>query len=97
MLLNYLKLTLRLLARNPFFTFINVLGLSVGFSVFLILWQYSQNELQSDRMWKDWERIARVGFHYTWTDDGKVWDELVAGANPARDCDHDQHLLVAAA
>ena len=35
MLLNYLKLSLRLLARNPFFTFINVIGLSVGFAVFL--------------------------------------------------------------
>lgn len=30
MLVNYLKLAFRLLIQNPFFTFINVLGLSVG-------------------------------------------------------------------
>jgi len=77
MLLNYLKLSLRLLARNPFFTFINVAGLAVGFSVFIFLWQYSQNEMQSDRMWKDWRRIARVGFH-TSSSEG----EIVFGGNP---------------
>jgi len=32
MLLNYLKLSLRVLARNPFFTFINVTGLAIGFT-----------------------------------------------------------------
>ena len=30
MLLNYLKLSIRLMARNPLFTFINVAGLAVG-------------------------------------------------------------------
>ena len=64
MLLNYLKLSLRLMARNPFFTFINIAGLSVGFSVFFVLWQYSQSELKSDRMWKDWDRIKRLAIHY---------------------------------
>lgn len=83
MLLNYLKLSLRLLARNPFFTFINVLGLAVGFSVFIFLWQYSQNELQSDRMWKDWRRIARVGWIVNSSDDGKVYGEATFGMIPA--------------
>jgi len=85
MLLNYLKLSLRLLARNPFFTFINVLGLAVGFSVFIFLWQYSQNELNSDRMWKDWQRIARMGFVWTYNDnDGKGWRDVLCGAQPGR-------------
>jgi putative ABC transport system permease protein len=60
MLLNYLKLSLRLLVRNPFFTFINVLGLSVGFTAFIILWNYSQHELKSDQFHKDYERIYRL-------------------------------------
>jgi putative ABC transport system permease protein len=64
-LLSYLKLSLRLLVRNPFFTTINVLGLSVGFAVFLVLWQYSQEQLNTDRQWKDWDRIARITFRYT--------------------------------
>lgn len=74
MLLSYLKLSLRLLLRNPFFTFINIAGLSVGFAVFLILWQYTKADLNSDKQWKDWERIARIGIFLEWTDDGKTWD-----------------------
>jgi len=60
MLVNYLKLSLRLLIRNPFFTFINVVGLSIGFAVFFILWQYSQSELRTDQFHKDSERMARL-------------------------------------
>jgi len=60
MLLSYLKLSLRLLIRNPFFTFINVLGLAVGFASFMVLWNYSQHELKSDQFHKDYERIYRL-------------------------------------
>ena len=44
MLLNYLKLAVRLLLRNPFFTFINIAGLSVGFAVFFILWPFTPRQ-----------------------------------------------------
>ena len=74
MILNYLKLTFRLMVRNPLFTLINVTGLSVGFAVFFVLWQYSANELNSDRQWNDWEQIASLGFFWEYTDDGKVGD-----------------------
>ncbi len=60
MLLNYIKLSIRLLIRRPFFTFINISGLSVGFAVFFILWQHATYELQSDRFHKDNERIYRL-------------------------------------
>ena len=79
MLLNYLKLSLRRMARNPFFTFINVVGLSVGFSVFFILWQYSQSELKSDQQWKDWKRIVRIGYTWSWTDNGADYDQSTFG------------------
>src|SRR5688572_4741207 len=74
MIFNYLKLAFRLLIRNPFFTVINVLGLSVGFAVFIILWQYSQNELRSDRFHKDYERIARLvtRIEFMWEDQLRV-------------------------
>jgi putative ABC transport system permease protein len=70
MLLSYLKLSLRLLARNPFLTAINVAGLSVGFAVFFVLWQYAQSELNSDRQWKDWENIFRLKTYYRTPTDG---------------------------
>jgi putative ABC transport system permease protein len=81
MLLSYLKLSLRLLARNPFFTFINVVGLSVGFAVFFVLWQYSQSELRSDQFHKDHNRIYRlyVDFHHY---NGVDWTRYLAGTFP---------------
>ena len=69
MFINNLKLSFRLLLRNPFFSIINILGLAVGFAVFFLLWQYGQRELKSDRQWRDWERIARVGLLWEWSDD----------------------------
>jgi putative ABC transport system permease protein len=83
MLTSYLKLSLRLLARNPFFTFINVAGLSVGFAVFFILWQYSQSELRSDQFHHEWERIYRFGTVARWTDDKVNWEESWFGTNDA--------------
>src|SRR5689334_9712520 len=81
MILNYIKLALRILVRKPFFTLLNVVGLSVGFAVFLVLWQYSENELSTDAQWPDADRIARLGFHWAWTDDGKNWEENTYGIN----------------
>ena len=74
MLLNYVKLAFRLLLRNPFFTMINIGGLSVGFTVFIILWQYSRNELKSDLFLKDHERIYRLVTELDFTWEGKVWE-----------------------
>jgi len=55
--------------RNPFFTFINVTGLSLGFAAFFILWQHSQNELRSDQFHKDYNQIYRLTTFAEWTDD----------------------------
>jgi len=74
MFFNNLKLSFRLLLRNPFFSIINILGLAVGFAVFFLLWQYGKRELKSDRHWRDWERIARVGILWEWSDDDKNWE-----------------------
>ena len=81
MLLNYLKLSLRLMMRNPFFTFINVVGLSIGFTTFYILWPYAQLELKSDQFHHDHERIARLSWHHRWTDNGQDWNEFYGAGN----------------
>ena len=81
MILNYVKLAFRLLLRNPFFTFINVLGLSVGFAAFYILWPYTQSELKSDQFHKDYENIARLTWHHRWTDNNQDWDEFYNAIN----------------
>ncbi len=79
MLLNYLKLSLRLMARSPIFTLINIFGLAIGFASFFALWDYSTNELRSDQYHKDFERIARIRYDWSWTDDGKNWEHSNTG------------------
>lgn len=72
MLFNNLKLTIRLLLRDPFITFINVGGLSIGFAAFFVLWQYSTSELKTDQHHRDFERIVRISFHQRWNEPGNV-------------------------
>ena len=80
MLLNYFKLAVRLLVRNPFFAVINVAGLAVGFAVFFILWPFTVSELRSDRFIKDHERISRILWDWNWSEDGgKTWGHLILG------------------
>ena len=80
MFLNYLRLSFRLLTRNPFFAGINVIGLAVGFTSFYVLWQYSTSELKSDQYHKDADRIARIGIQWQWLEQTtSSWGHLVFG------------------
>ena len=81
MILNYLKLALRLLFRNPFLTFINIAGLSIGLATFMMLWPLAEYELNSDKFHKDSDRIILVGIDYRWTNDGKTWNNFIAPLN----------------
>jgi putative ABC transport system permease protein len=81
MLTNYIKLSIRLMARSPFFAFIKVSGLAVGLAMFFILWQYTQSELRSDQQWNDAARIYRLGIIGRWSDDKAKWDETYFATN----------------
>ena len=83
MFLNYLKLSLRQLVGNPFFSSINIVGLAIGFAAFYTLWEFSISELKADQYHKDYDRIARIGLNWRWTDDGgKTWGHIKGGAQP---------------
>lgn len=81
MLLSYFRLAIRLLIRKPFFSFINVLGLSVGFSMFYVLWQHSAVELASDQFRKDHQRIYRLYFDFYYNT-GTDWVHYLGGVFP---------------
>lgn len=70
MLLNTIKLSFRLMLRAPFYTLINIAGLSIGFTAFYILWPYSQNELNSDRFHRDYEHIAKLSRQVDFVENG---------------------------
>lgn len=72
MIVNYLKLSLRLLVRNPFFTLVNVIGLAIGFASFFSLWQYSTSALDPEGHHKDLDRIVRVGSIMSYNNNGET-------------------------
>lgn len=78
MLLNYLKLSLRLMMRNPFYTLISVSGLTIGVVSFYILWMYASSQLKTDQFHPNYNRIARLGFTWEWNDTG-VWNKVESG------------------
>ncbi|MCC6287604.1 MAG: ABC transporter permease [Chitinophagaceae bacterium] len=73
---NYFKTAWRNIRKNKLFSFINILGLSIGISTFFIIMLYVQDEMSYDRFNKNADNIARVVFHAN-LNGGKI-DESVA-------------------
>lgn len=65
MIRNYLKTALRSFQKNRFFTFINLVGLTIGFTCCILMGLYIQNELNYDRFQQKGNRIARVIMAYS--------------------------------
>jgi putative ABC transport system permease protein len=62
MLKHYWKTAVRNLTRNKLFTFINVIGLSVGIAIFLSLTGYVNYQFSFDKFYKDGDRIYRINY-----------------------------------
>ena len=60
MLRNYFKIALRNLARNKFFSAINIIGLSIGIAGCLLIGLFVWDEMQYDRFHKDGDRTFRI-------------------------------------
>ncbi len=60
MLKSYLTSVLRYILRNKAFTFINVTGLAIGMTAFMLITQYVMHELSYDTFWKNSDRVFRV-------------------------------------
>jgi putative ABC transport system permease protein len=60
MLKNYLKVAWRNLARNKTFSVINIVGLAIGLSCFLLISLYVLDELSYDKFNADADRIYRI-------------------------------------
>ena len=60
MLRNYLKIAWRNLVKNKTFSIINIAGLAIGLSCFLLIALYVLDELSYDRFYPEAQRIYRV-------------------------------------
>jgi putative ABC transport system permease protein len=57
---NYFKIAWRSLKRQPFFTFLNIFGLTIGMAGGLLIALYIYDELSYDKMFPDAEKIYRI-------------------------------------
>lgn len=64
MLKNYFLVTIRNLVRKPGFTIVNVLGLSIGLAVFILILLYVRFEYSFDKFHRDHHQIFRVEQDY---------------------------------
>lgn len=63
MIKNYLKITLRNLVHQKLYTFLNILGLSIGVASCLLILLYVYHELSYDTIHEKADRIYRVGLN----------------------------------
>jgi len=65
MLKNYLKIAYRHIARNKFYSAINIIGLAIGITCALLIGLYVQHQYSYDSFHKDSDRIYRVESMFT--------------------------------
>ncbi len=65
MLKNYLTVAFRNLTKHKFYSFLNIVGLSVGLCSFILITQYVKDELSYDQYNEDLEQIYRMDFDGT--------------------------------
>ncbi|MEQ8416340.1 MAG: ABC transporter permease [Imperialibacter sp.] len=62
MLKNFFNVTFRSILKHKFYSFINILGLSIGITCFLMITLYVQDELSYDKHLPAIERLHRLDF-----------------------------------
>jgi len=60
MIKNYIKSALRNIAKNKFYSFLNILGLSVGLTAFIFLYLHISDEMSYDKYHENASRIHRI-------------------------------------
>ncbi len=60
MIRNYIKIALRNLIRQKVHSFINIVGLSIGLAIVILIGLFVRNEFSVDSFYKNKDRIYRV-------------------------------------
>lgn len=64
MLSNFIKVAIRNLFRNSFYTIINIIGLAIGLTGAILIGLFIQSELSYDRYHNHHERVYRLESHF---------------------------------
>jgi putative ABC transport system permease protein len=79
MLSNMFKTAWRTSMRHKQFTFLNILGLSIGITTCLMIGLYVQDEMSYDNFHKNKGRIYRINQSAIW---GSDWEQQMPGTGP---------------
>jgi len=79
MIKNYLTSVWRYIRRNRIFTVINILGLVIGMTAFMLIAQYVFHELSYDKFWGNRDRVFRLQLDRY--DKGELSTRWAAGSN----------------
>ncbi|RPI72747.1 MAG: ABC transporter permease [Ignavibacteriales bacterium] len=63
MLKNYIKIALRNISRYKVYSFINILGLSLGIGITILIYLYVKNDFSYDDFHERGDRIYRIVYH----------------------------------
>lgn len=77
---NYLKVAFRHIKRRKVYSFINVLGLTIGMTCFILIGLWVKDELSFDRFHRNKDRIFRI---LNRTPDGSAWSSITYALGPA--------------
>lgn len=76
MLINYLKTSIRVLFRQKVHTLINILGLAIGFAVFILIMLFVNDQYKYDKFNEKIDRIYRLEYE-DWALLGTIHSEMV--------------------
>lgn len=82
MIINYLKTAIRNLYRNKYYSLLNIIGLSIGVGIFLLVLYYVEYEFKYDQHFSDSERIFRITTDMFW-ENGDVQHTAVSSSATA--------------
>ncbi|MEP2670470.1 MAG: ABC transporter permease [Cyclobacteriaceae bacterium] len=78
MLNNYIKIGVRNLLRNKGYSLINIVGLTLGMAVAIMIGLWVFDELSFNKSFRNWKRVARVQHHISFGDDVFTHDGVPA-------------------
>ena len=79
MLKNYILVAFRSVKKTRLFTIINIMGLAVAISAFVMLSLYIQNDLSYDKFNKNYKRIYRINQEFTRNGEKSFWSLTPSG------------------
>jgi len=83
MVKNYLKAALRNIKKSKIYSFVNILGLSVGMACSFLILLYIQHELSYDRFHEKSDRIYRITTEWQFEGQAQIHETAAAPVAPA--------------